>query len=455
MADLKDILALVSQNKHANYKPGPVHEQFHVDDWNRRLLRAPNQAGKTEAGTQETWDFLTESTRFKSPLPHHQGGPLVGIALAASHKSKRDVVGRSLWDSAPKHLLKPRSVYTHGIGWRNDIIEMKNGNLLFLHSAEEEPTSLAGIRADFAWVDEPPKRPIYGELVSRLAVSNGPLYMTMTPIGRPIEFLFERIEGYEAQGIAPLEEWHQYVPGLNTHDLPWRTQASIDAQLGSYDRMELKQRGEGAWHGITSSRLIVTFTEDSLIHDVPTYEYTVILGVDHGERAGHEAVLLILVNFETQTIYVIDEYFNGVPTTPEMDVDGIKELLARNRMTLASVDLGIGDTNSLGKLGAGRSVNDEFQRLTGVPFKKPDKRAGSIDYSVRFLTRGFAREQIKIMPRCKRLINSLKHWDGSKKTENVKHFIDALRYAVTPILENFSEQGYSQLNSFTLDRYYR
>lgn len=432
------------------YRPGPKHLAFHVSRSKRRLLRAPNQAGKTHAGAAEAVSISIEDGRWRAPLPRRvlegRTQPLLGIVFATTDKAKNNVIAPKLRALIPPGALAPDNRYSEGRGYTNNIIRFANGNIILLRSMQGDLAgSIAGYTADWCWIDEPPYENSFGEVISRLVVADGPLFITMTPIvtgSRDLDWLIRRIEGDKLQGLAPLEDWEQYLPQLTTEDLPWRSEENLAKQRSMYAPWEMKQRAEGSWYAVTQSRQITSLQDRHIMSALPNEDFPlVILGADHGERVNHEAVVLIYVDTIARKIYVVDEYYNATPTAPHEDVEGIAQMLRRNHLSWRNVDVGIGDTNSLGKLAPGRTINGELQRLTGVVWRKPDKRAGSIDYSVTMMIRAFLKDQLFIHKTCKQTIHCLRNWDGTPKTEKYKHFIDAVRYVVTPVVKKWSEQA--------------
>lgn len=416
------------------WKPSLKQSLLIDTDHPRVLLRAANQAGKTEAGAAKVWHYARQNP-----------GSII-LVVAANHKSKVEVVGAKLAALAPLPELLPGSDYNPTRGWRNDVVQMRNGSRIIFRSAESQATSIAGLTAHAVWIDEPPPQHLWGEILSRVAVHNGPVWITMTPIGRSLEWLRTIIEGDPTKGIEPQEDWLQITIELSPKDCPWRTQESIDAQCASYGPWEYAQRALGAWEGVTPDRMFPAFTESLVVSELPQghTEWSVGLGMDHGIGAGHEACVLILWSLPLGRMIVWDEYVNETATTPEVDAGHIMAMLARHQIRPQHVDLAYGDTNAAGKAQPGAKINDMMElHMAPIHIRNPDKRTGSVDHGVRMLHLAMQRGHFQIHPRCKSTIKSLRHWQG--KDDDLKHILDALRYVSVPVLT-------SMYDPHTLDR---
>lgn len=428
---MRRIARAIQRNPLLTFEPSTKQRVIIESDCPRLLARAANRAGKTEAGAVKSWRFVLDNP-----------GSIL-LVVAANHKSKIEVVGEKLWLYCPHDEIID-SDWNATRGWKNDVIQLRNGSRIIFRSAESQSTSIAGLTVHACWCDEPMPQHLWGEIMSRVAVHNGPVWITMTPIGRELEWLKLIIEGDPTRGIEPQEDWQQVIIELTTKDCPWRTQESIDNQCASYGPWEYAQRARGAWEGITIDRAFESFTEDNLIERVPQAEWHVGLGMDHGEGAGRETCLLVIWSVPLSRLVVLDEYASSKPTVPEEDAAEIKEMLRTHSMRPHSVDLAYGDSNSAGKMRPGLLVNDLLEpHLQGIHLRAPDKRPGSVDYGTRLINLAMMRGHLLIHPRCLGLLKSVKHWKG--KDDDLKHMVDALRYIAVPVLESLYDPA-------TLDR---
>lgn len=400
--------------------PSPKQLSFLQSRHPRRLLRSGNRSGKSYAGALEAWGHALGWSPWKGRTIKT---PNVGLIVAADWRSQVDVVSKIMYETCPHPFLAPGCDYNVSRGWMNQQISLSNGSVILFRSALSKSTSLAGLECSWLWIDEPPTRSAFGEALARVAVQMGPAWLTMTPIGRPVDWLKLHVEGDPEAGIQPSEDWEQYVIRLTTEDCPHRSQESLDAQIGSYLPMELPQRRDGAWEGVVVDRLLDAF-DDSCVSEPPLGQYHCGLGMDHGEQAGKQVALLVI--WSSSSIWVIDEYRSPHTTTPEEDATFIKEMASRNSIDMSSIDRIVGDTNI--------KVNSIYSDLLGHPVKNASKKPGSVLYGSRLLNYAFKNGKLHIHPRCRNLIQALKTWDGST-TDRAKDPIDALRYIAVPLLE--------------------
>jgi len=364
----------------------------------------------------------------------------------------------------PDSLLHPRCRYLPGEGYRVGItraIRLANGSRWLFRSSESGQISLSSFTASGGWIDEPPKKTHYYEFVRGLASRDAPLWVTLTPIGRPVDWFRDRIEGNEEwrstggrTGTPPEEEWEQHVAELSHVECPWRSEESIAAQVASTDVAERPQRIHAAWEGVTPDREFTGWGPECELAELPDIEESVQFGVwmDHGERAGREFVLLACW-LERGPLYVLDEYVSERPTTELDDARSILAMLERNDLEWWDVDNWVGDVNTAGKSVAGSSVNEEIARYLGVltghpagrtPFKidKPSKAPGSVGRGIRTINSAFMRGQIYVLNRCHRLRYALQH---SRGEEDLKHGLDALAYGAVPVVSRWSQSNVSRL----------
>lgn len=396
----------------------PKQRDFVLSPAKRHLLRAGNRVGKTYSGAAKAWLHVME--------PHRRL-----LVLAANHTSKVAVVGRELADMAPLGMLQ-NSDYDARRGWRNDLIQLRNGSEILFRSGEAAPTAIAGIEATGAWCDEPPDEVLYGEVTSRVAVTQGPIWLTMTPIGRPVEHLKTRVHGDPDRGIAPSEQWEETIIHLSHEDCPWRSPESIDAQIASYMPWEVPQRVHGAWDGLAADRLFFAFDPTKHIaSNLPRADWTLSVAIDHGELAGRQIAILFAYSRSAQAVHILDEYVSSHRTTIEEDAEGIKAMLARHRLTPAHIDHWWGDINSAGKSDH-RSINQRMGDCLGVRINPPDKSAGSIMAGVHAINTGFRSDTLFVHRAARSALKALNYWGG--KNDDLKHAADALRYGLVPAL---------------------
>lgn len=414
LINLHSLSKAMEVNPFALYSPTPAQKQFHESTSKRRLLRAGNRVGKTYAGAYEAWYRAIN-------YPGERG-----LIVAADWSGYKDVIAPTLWDLAPKHMLASDCEFSPGRGWRGDRIVLKNGSQMIFRSGESKTKGVSGIRAHWLWIDEPPEKNKFGEILSRVAFDEGPAWMTFTPIGAELSWLKEKVSG---EGSP----WEEILAPLNAANCPHRTAASIAAQIADYSPWEINQRVFAEWEGITVDRALEGFSEDSVDDHIPKLSWEIGLGMDHGELAGHQICVLVLINKSKNLVWVLDEYVSTKSTTPEEDAVEIRKMLSRHNFDPISIDHAVGDTNSAGK-GSGGRVNKILGDQLQIRISNPDKSPGSVEWGTRLLNIFLKRGNLKVHSRCLRTAASLKHWRGGNN-EEWKHIIDGLRYVLVPQIE--------------------
>lgn len=410
------------------FDPSPKQEAFHRSTHKRRIVRAGNQVGKTKMCADEAWSFALGVNPYKDVPP----GPTRGLVIAADYQSYIDVVGFSLHQSCP-HWALVDSDYDTNRGWKNNRILLKNGSSITFRWGGSKSTAVAGLVCDWVWIDEPPPQHLFSEAMTRVAVRNGYAFLSMTPIGRPVDWLREHVEGDPDKGTEAREDWEQFVIRLTVEDCPHRTQESIDTQMAGYLPSEMPQRRDGAWEGSVADRALECFELDSVVDwELDVMGRSMVrLSLDHGEKASRQTALAALYNADK--ILVFAENASTTATAIEDDAREIEELLRQHGMTVQDVDEAVGDINSAGKMARGRSVNDELGAALDLEISKAKK--GKVSDSVYYVNMALKERRLFIHSRCVGLIKSMLNWKHESKYEDLKHFIDALFYLVSPVYQ--------------------
>lgn len=444
----------------ANYEPTNGVLAFHLDQEVLRLLRAPNQIGKTYAGIVEDWWFLTGTHPFRkcSPPPNK-----LWIMLADLDNQYREFCEK-LHELEPPGVLAPGCRYIEGAGYyfrSARQIVCANGSQAVFRSGMGASTASASGTADALHVDEPPKPQHFYEAIRAVMHRDGPIWMTFTPVGRPVTWLKLRVEGDLDNNIVPTEKWSQTVPELTMHAIsthrtnrPTRTLASIERQIKMYKGTEQEaQRLKGAWAGIASGRRFTGFNPTKHIFGssrLSQVEYNSLrIGYDWGETPGSQIGYICgVIGAKQPFAYdVIREIAGHERSTPTQDAAqllatltemGIPwELLEKQGNQNAFIQIR-GDINSSGKSGAGQSVNAAFaEQLTlqsghHVEVLTPTKRPGSVRAGEMALNTAALEYRLKIADTCHLLRGSLEGYTGAES--DLKHPLDAVRYGIGDLL---------------------
>ena len=423
----------------------PGQAEFHASHDQRRLMIAGNQVGKTRALAAECW-WHSQATH---PFRMTATAPNVGWIMCADLKGGWTNFSEKMREIEPKGVLHSHTLYDNGRGYTcrgAKMIRLKNGSLIVGKSGSQEQMALAGATIDWLAIDELPKRGHFGEVRSRIAVNEAPVFMAFTPIGRPATWLRDWVEGNPDTGDTAHEDWNIHRVKLSAENCPHRTPESIEKQIKSYGPWEYAQRVEGAWEGVTTDRWI-SFSEDNVFTEPPTDIERLGLGWDHGEQPG--ASVCYLVGWGGDRLYVLDEYVSEERNTPLAEAKAITKMMREWSVEPWQIEEARGDSNSAGRLGLGFSVNQLLERgfaqilksarppfSINVPYKGP----GSVKARARMLSSACVEGRFMVHEGCVRLISSLRHWRGESGGD-LKHHFDAVGYIAEVFLADSLEES--------------
>ena len=430
---LASALKLASSNPLALYRPRPGQEQFHRSSARHRLMRGPNQiVGKSFAGAAETAYWLLHAHPWRE-VPSH---PLKGALIPYSDKTAKVIEGY-LASFIPRRLWHRDTRYHPDVGFTTRgrrVLRLVTGDSLIVVTQSAGTLAIAGHALDFVHFDEPPGASVAAEGRARVSATRGCTWMTLTPIGRPVDWLIEEVEAgtVEDTHVQPTPE----NTGLEQDELDQIEQETLPA--------ERAQRFWGRWHGVSPNRYFGAWDDSLVSRELPGEEVQLGIGIDHGEDAGREAALLVafLRHPTDPRCWFLDEYVSEGATGIEADAMGVLDMLSRWGFRPEDVDVAVGDVNSAGKNEAGYKVNslmtEAIARLSDLPEQRPPLRirnarkgAGSVSYSSRLLHSAMVRGNVRVHPNCSTLIASLSSWrgpGGDAKNKSFSHIIDAARY---------------------------
>jgi len=416
------------------FQPSPAMRDFVENTEDRLILvRAANRVGKTRHGTFKAARWAVE----------HPGSR--GRFCGPTRRQVQDVVGRYLSEFLAPHLHRS-SYYTPGRGWNQPTIRLKNGSLIQLRSYEDHVTAHAGDELDWCLLDEPPPSHILIETLARLMSRQGRCWLTMTPVGRPVEWLREMVE---AKGSP----WRQYVAEFSRENCPWYTEAQVAQWLETMEASvwEYRQRILGAWDGQTLDRFYMGFTEANVDAAAlgPGTSVDVAISVDHGEVGSNTCALLLLwgggqsrgLSWAPQAgrhVWVLDEHFSEDGDSEVQHAAGILAMLRRHGIKPSDVKIATGDTNRRGNWRVNDMLTSEIARQLKrktAPFRFVNATKDR-SWGHRCLNGAMKRRELFVHPRCTQTLKTLRHWRGGKSGEDgqLSHAADALRYGTLAIL---------------------
>lgn len=444
---IEELVTLDQQNPlgDAVRKLGPTQQAVYEDDSKWRLFRAPNKSGKTSIISIEAWLDLMQMGR-RDDMPTHRPPTLIYSCPDLSG-SYADDVCRSLREYEPEGWRHPTCTYTRAkgyyVGGRRGLMTYDGGQVMF-RSGHQAITDQAGIWGDKIFVNEPPEEKAWGELVRAAALMDAPIMMGFTAIG-DLGWLKDMVEARDSK-------WSQHVGELTVEDCPWRTQESIDNQIALCPPSEREQRIYAGWDAPSLSRMYTGFDATITSDVLPQCDVSAILGLDHGEAPGHEAIVLGVAwrpqKGEAPHVHILDEYVSPGRTTVGTDAKGIVKMLERWGLATKDIVIAVGDVGSAGKSRL-VTLNREFEialkALTGwsPSIRTARKKKGSPEYEAHMVDTAMIEGRYHITTRCKGLTKSYSRWQGTRigKDGEHSHLLDAARYVASPILTDTDERA--------------
>ena len=423
------------------FQPSPALSAF-CEDFSSRFqcVRAANRVGKTRHATYKAARFLVENPGARARF------------VGPTRRQVSEVVGRYLSEFLSPYLHRS-SYYTPGRGWNQPSIRLKSGSICQMKSYEDHPNSHAGDELDLICLDEPPPSAIFMESLARTMSRSGPphnagyVWLTLTPVGRPVDWLREVVE-------ASGSPWTQYVAEFSAENCPWYSpeQVSEWLEVMSASAWEAEQRLRGAWDGVTVERFLSGFSEANVDAAAigPGTDVEVAIAMDHGEIGGNTvAVLLVWGGGKSRSapswapqagrsVWILDEHVSEAGDSEVEHAAGLLDMLQRNGFRPGDVRIAVGDTNRRGNWRINDLIGTEIARQTkrsSAPFRLQNATKAR-DWGFRVLNSSFKRRELFIHPRAESVIKSCRHWKGGKTGSDgeLSHAADALRYGVLSIL---------------------
>lgn len=415
-------------------------KRFHQDQGSKRIFRAGNQIGKTRSGSAEAWWFATSCHPYREVPP----APNNGWILASDLKNGWPSICAKMREIEPVGILDPGCTYDRARGYYYRglrCIRLNNGSLIVGKGSDQKIVALSSSTVDWAWVDEVPKESHWSELRTRLGVRQGSLWITLTPCGRPVDWLRDLIDGSPVTGSGPSEPgWSSHVVPLKWSNCPHRTEEDIAAQVASVPLYERSVRIAAGWEGITIARQVPGFSDSNIFtidEDHPLDALTSIgIGVDYGEIVGNTLYCLVGFQESNGVLYCLGEWSPSSRMSTAEEVIGIRDNLIQPwGLTFYHIEHWRGDSNSAGRRGIAATVNQLIERgiadLLGssssiINCRPPFKGPGSVKARARLISSKAVEHKLMIHENCTRIIGSLRHWMG--KNDSYKHAFDSLGY---------------------------
>ena len=425
------------------FRPTPGQRAWLEDPAQVKLFRAGNQLGKTLAGCVEVlWRCLGRHRYYETQ------DPPIEVWIICHSMEMSVALQSKLQALIPPETLHPSTEFVPGKGFRGKtpLVRFKNGSMIRIKTTSQNSLGLASATIDYILIDEPPSREVWGELQLRIFRNRGSVGLTMTPIGRNVDWLKDLVEdGKVSDHCYTLSEENTRPEGAL---FPLVTQQEIDKLSEILLPFERAQRLEGAWEGTPEGRIFECYDTTKMYGDhLPRGSFKYGVGIDHGGGAGQQVAVLVAVAKEDLgkgKVWIIDESAATDPTAPEDDARAILGMLRRNGLRLEDIELWRGDRPYPGRRGVGTKSNSLLEKWIiklaharsrqkqRLRIMHPRKFAGSVEYGSRILHSTMVRGEFWCRPEAHQVDHSLRMWTGAD--DEHKHAIGAVRYIVVDLL---------------------
>jgi hypothetical protein len=439
------------------FRGTPPQVAFLRDPSPIKMLLGGNQVGKTRASVVSLLYRALDCHPYLKTDP----APNESWLITHSHDQSR-TIQQKLFEMIPAGALMDDCIFQTGRGFKGQvpIVRFKNGSVIRIKTAAQG-LGLASASIGFVAIDEPIPEDVWGELAARVlrggrGGKTGTIAITMTPVGCDVTYLRKMVEdGRISCHRAPLT-----VEDTTPIDCePLLTQQQIDKITETYLPIDRDARISGSWDvGIDPTQLVFDRFDPSMISGAPVPsggDYKFAVGIDHGSQPGTQIAVLTAIDMrepQKPRIFVLGEYIAGA-ASPEHHCRGILEMLKRHQVDPALCTWTGDGAHYSGRGKTGFKMSNgllmrAFENILqlpprGLPFtiRTALKFKNSVYYSASMIYSIMARKDFYVRPECNRLITSLQRWtlkrtSSAKSTDPHGHAIDALRYAVMPVIHN-------------------
>ena len=427
-----------------------------------KLLLGGNQTGKTAA----TAYLLVAHCLGRHPTLLTDPPPVECWLITYSHEQSR-TIQQKLYDMIPKESLEDDCEFIRGRGFRGlaPVVRFKNGSLIRVKTCNQK-LGLASGSCSLVCIDEPVSWDVFNELLARTlrggkGGKRGTLAISMTPVGGvDVSYIEDMVNNNQISCTKARLNVEDTTPiGLS----PLLSADQIKAITDAFLPVDREARINGSFNVAPIGIIFDTF-EDSMISDNPVKgggEYKFSVGIDHGSLPNSQVAILTCIDMKDPKqprIYVLDEYVSG-KATPEVHAQSILNMLNRNHITPMQCRF-TGDTDHNGRGGykmSNLALIRGFESVLNLPHKglpfrvhRAVKKRHSVYFSASMIHAVMSRQHFQVSPRCIKTIKSIKNWTMKREGYNRSrdkfgHCIDALRYAVMPIIDYKVNSGFARI----------
>lgn len=421
-----------------------------------KLLLGGNQVGKTYA----TCALLLYHCLHRHPTLKTDPPPIEAWLVTHSHEQSRTIQAK-LWSMCPKEELHESVEFVPGKGFRGlaPVVRFKNGSIIRIKTANQG-LGLASATANLVCIDEPVDALTFNELLARTlrggaGGKSGTLAISMTPVGSvDVSYIRDMIdEGRISVHRAPLTVEQTTPKGCK----PILSQKQIDTITANYLPIDREARITGSLDVTPQGIIFDTFDPTTMVSSQPVPaggDYRFAVGIDHGSQPNTQVAVLCCIDMrdvQTPTVYVLDERIGGA-AAPEHHAQAILEMVKNNGIDPA-ICIWTGDNTHSGsrdkrvKKMSNLVLMRAFERILhlppkGLPFtiKTAIKYRHSVYFGASMLHAIMSRKQFYIRPEARRTLASIMNWtmkrtQSERSRDEYGHCIDALRYAIMPVID--------------------
>lgn len=426
-----------------------------------KMLLGGNQIGKTYA----TCALLLYHCLDKHPVLKTDPPPIEAWLVTHSHEQSRTIQAK-LWSMCPKEELHPDVEFVPGKGFRGlaPVVRFKNGSIIRIKTANQG-LGLASATANIICIDEPVDAQVFNELLARTlrggrGGKSGTLCISMTPVGNvDVSYLRDMITSDKVsvtRGALTVED----TTPLDNNGQPMKallSQEQLDRITEAFLPIDREARITGSLDVTPHGVIFDTFDPVNMVSSqpVPTGgDYRFAIGIDHGSQPNTQVALLCCIDMrdpQAPSIYVLDERVGGA-AAPEHHAQAILEMLQNNQVRPEHVQW-TGDTAHSGardkkvKKMSNLVLMRAFERILHLapktlPYtiRTAVKYRHSVYFGASMLHAIMTRQQFYVHPRCQKTIESIMSWtmkrnQSERSRDPYGHCIDALRYAVMPVID--------------------
>jgi hypothetical protein len=238
---------------------------------------------------------------------------------------------------------------------------------------------------------------------------------------------------------------------------PILSQHQIDTITANYLPIDREARITGSLDVTPQGIIFDTFDPTTMVstQPVPTGgDYKFAVGIDHGSQPNTQVAVLCCIDMrdmQAPTVYVLDERIGGA-AAPEHHAQAILEMCKNNGIDPA-ICTWTGDNTHSGardkrvKKMSNLVLMRALERILhlppkGLPFtiKTAIKYRHSVYFGASMLHAIMSRKQFYIRPEARRTLASIMNWtmkrtQSERSRDEYGHCIDALRYAIMPVID--------------------